>query len=171
MLTGWNSPPKRAQLLATVTQAAEHAGLVTWADLAHVDARVERGCQIAHEPAKIDALVRGEVEGRMGLVERELDRRRTHVEVILLDEVVKDREGLLVARGNLVAFGEVLLGRDADDGLERLGDLGLVDIDDVMGAQADLVALARFDQDVVTGLDVEARWIEPIVLGCVAKSH
>ena len=107
----------------------------------------------------------------MGLVERELDRRGTHVEVILLDEVVKDREGLLVARGNLVAFGEVLLGRDADDGLERLGDLGLVDIDDVMGAQADLVALARFDQDVVTGLDVEARWIEPIVLGCVAKSH
>lgn len=154
-----------------MAQTTEHAGLVTRPDLAHVDARVELGGQIAHETAEVHAIVRGEVEGRMRLVERELDGRGAHVEVILIGKVMKDGKRFLVARSYLVGLFEVFLGCDADDRLERLGELHLFDIDDIVSAQANFGALACLDQHVVSRLHVKASRVEPIVLGRVAKSN
>ena len=91
--------------------------------------------------------------------------------MILIGKVMKYGKRFLVARGYLVGLFEVFLGCNADDRLERLGELHLFDIDDIVSAQANFGALACLDQHVVSRLHVKASRVEPIVLGRVAKSN
>ena len=129
-----------------MAQAAHHARLVAHADLAHVDAHVEVGRQLAHQVAEVDALLGLEVEDRLVAVEEELHRHGVHVGVGLGGHGLELGQGLaasaLEVLGALDVLGRGQTLHRLERRLERL-DLALVHLDHVAGGAAELDAAGR----------------------------
>ena len=69
-------PARAAELAAARADAAEQLGLVARADLLHLDARVQRLRQVAHQLAEVDAALGAEVEDHLAR-RRRASRRAT----------------------------------------------------------------------------------------------
>ena len=83
-----------AQLLTAMPETADDASFVAHADLTHVDANVEFRSERAHEFAEIDALICLEIEDRLVAIEKEFDGHGMHIELVLLDHFLENRQRL-----------------------------------------------------------------------------
>jgi hypothetical protein len=68
-------PGRTAEFSAADANAAQQAGLVPDANLAHLDPDAKAVSQVLHELAKIDAPLGGEKEGRFAAIEGVFDFR------------------------------------------------------------------------------------------------
>ena len=160
---------RAAELLTALGIATHQAGLVTHADLAHVDANVQRRGQVLDELTEIDALLGGKVEHSLLAAEQVLDADRLHLEVELLDQAAEVDHGLIALDGQVVGKLQVDVARHAQHGLERLTDLVLRHLEGVGRDQADLGS-ALGGADGIIGLeDIQILWVEPQVARGVGK--
>lgn len=111
---------RAAELLAALGIAAHQAGLVAHADLAHVDANVQRRGQVLDELTEIDALLGRKVEHSLLAAKQVLDADRLHLEVELFDQTTEIDHGLVALDGQVVGKLQVDVARHAQHGLERL---------------------------------------------------
>ena len=90
---------RAAELLPALGIATHQAGLVAHADLAHVDANVQRRGQVLDELAKIDALLGRKVEHGLLAAKQVLDAHRLHLEVELFDQTAEVDHGFVALDG------------------------------------------------------------------------
>ena len=103
--------------------AAHDGGLFAHADLTHVDAHVELARQVAHQLAKVHAVLGGKVAYGLLAVEDELDAHRLHLEARGGHQAAEGRHGVLGALGELLGALKVVIGGDPLDAAQ----LGVAD--------------------------------------------
>ena len=160
---------RAAEFLSALGIAAHQAGLVAHADLAHVDANVQRRGQILDELAKIDALLGRKVEHGLLAAKQVLDAHRLHLEVELLDQAAEVDHGLVALDGQVVGKLEVDVARHAQHGLERLTDLVLRHLKGIGRDQADLGSALGGANGIIGLEDIQILRIEPQVARGVGK--
>ena len=160
---------RAAELLAALGIAAHQAGLVAHADLAHVDANVQRRGQVLDELAKIDALLGRKVEHGLLAAKQVLDAHRLHLEVELLDQTAEVDHGLVALDGQVVGKLQVDVARHAQHGLERLTDLVLRHLEGIGRDQANLGSALGGADSVICLEDIQILRVEPQVARGVGK--
>ena len=160
---------RAAEFLSALGIAAHQAGLVAHADLAHVDANVQRRGQILDELAKIDALLGRKVEHGLLAAKQVLDAHRLHLEVELLDQAAEVDHGLVALDGQVVGKLEVDVARHAQHGLERLTDLVLRHLEGIGRDQANLGSALGGANGIIGLEDIQILRIEPQVARGVGK--
>ena len=163
-----------AQLLAAVAESAHDARLVAHADLAHVDALVETRRQRAHQLAKVHTLLGLEVKHRLVAVKKKLHGHGVHIKPLLGHHLLENGQSIGSGGLSFPPSARVLVGRFADDGLERafqLGDGGLVDLLDVLLRDRVLLAALRFHDERVPAMDVEVFGVEPKNLWVIGQPY
>ena len=160
---------RAAELLSALGIAAHQAGLVAHADLAHVDADVQRRGQILDELAKIDAFLSRKVEHGLLAAKQVLDADRLHLEVELLDQAAEVDHGLVALDGQIVGKLQVDVARHAQYGLERLTDLVLRHLKGIGRDQADLGSALGGANGIIGLEDIQILRIEPQVARGVGK--
>ena len=147
-----------------MAKAADHARLITHADLAHVDAHMEARGELAHELAEVDALLRLEVEDRLVALEQVFHRHRMHVLVRLGGHLLEDGQRLATEPLHLGGAFHVLGRGDALHGLERrfqLLHLVFVNLEDVACGMAELDAARGEHHHVVAVMNIQITRVEP----------
>ena len=160
---------RATELLAALGIAAHQAGLVAHADLAHVDANMQRRGQILDELAKIDALLGRKVEHGLLAAKQVLDAHRLHLEVELLDQTAEVDHGLVALDGQVVGKLQVDVARHAQHGLERLTDLVLRHLEGIGRDQANLGSALGGADSVICLEDIQILRVEPQVARGVGK--
>ena len=160
---------RATELLAALGIAAHQAGLVAHADLAHVDANVQRRGQILDELAKIDALLGGKVEHGLLAAKQVLDADRLHLEVELFDQTAEIDHGLVTLDGQVVGKLQVDVARHTQHGLERLTDLVLRYLEGISRDQADLGSALGGANSVICLEDIQVLRVKPQVARGVGK--
>ena len=118
--------PRRATQLAATHPNAPHArGLLTGADLAHVDTNVEGAGQLTHQFAEIHPLLRGVVKGGPSVVALELHVGQLHANAQALDDLTGGFERVVFAGAGLVPKGDVVRVRLSVDALQLMVVLDL----------------------------------------------
>ena len=105
-------PPARAD-------SAEHLRLVAHADLAQLNAGLENTRQTLDQHAEIHAAVGGEIENDFGSVERIFHVHQLHFQLVLGNAVDGDVKRLFFRLLVSLLHGQILLGGDAENRLER----------------------------------------------------
>ena len=160
---------RAAELLSALGIAAHQAGLVAHADLAHVDANVQRRGQILDELAKIDALLGRKVEHGLLAAKQVLDADRLHLEVEFFDQTAEIDHGLVALDGKIVGKLQVNVARHAQYGLERLTDLVLRHLEGIGRDQADLGSALGGANGIIGLEDIQILRVEPQVARGVGK--
>ena len=166
--------PATAQLLAAMTDAADHTSLVAHADLLHVHAHAEARCQIAHQVAEIDAIFGLEEEHGLVAIEQELDGNGIHVRGFFCGELAEDRQRLAAFHLKLFSAGDVFVRCQATHGLERgfqLGHLIVGGLEHRLVDMAELKAASGEHDDGVIGDKIEIAGVEPQGFGIASKSN
>src|SRR5262245_2053612 len=122
-------PSRAAERAATRTAAIDPLGLVTEADLAKLEARVEARGEVAHQLAEVHAMLGGEIEGDPISGEPDLDFREIHLELAQLDPLLTILVGLGLLLAVVVFLVEVLFGRLANDLAGHVA--GFLELDEV----------------------------------------
>ena len=160
---------RATELLSALGIAAHQAGLVAHADLAHVDANVQRRGKVLDELTKIDALLGRKIEHGLLAAKQVLHADRLHLEVELLDQATEIDHGLVALDGQIIGKLQVDVARHAQHGLERLADLVLRYLEGIGRDQADLGS-ALGGADGIIGLeDIQILRVEPQVARGVGK--
>ena len=160
---------RAAELLSALGVATHQAGLVAHADLAHVDANMQRRGQILDELAKIDALLGCKVEHGLLAAKQVLNADRLHLEVELLDQAAEVDHGLVALDGQVVGKLQVDVARHAQHGLKRLTDLVLRHLKGIGRDQADLGSALGGANGIIGLEDIQILRIEPQVARGVGK--
>ena len=160
---------RAAELLAALGIAAHQAGLVAHADLAHVDANVQRRGQVLDELTEIDALLGRKVEHSLLAAKQVLDADRLHLEVELFDQTTEIDHGLVALDGQVVGKLQVDVARHAQHGLERLADLILRHLEGIGRDQADLGSALGGANGIIGLEDIQILRIKPQVARGVGK--
>ena len=160
---------RAAELLAALGIAAHQAGLVTHADLAHVDANVQRRGQVLDKLTEIDALLGSKVEHSLLAAKQVLDADRLHLEVELLDQATEIDHGLVTLDSQVVGKLQVDVARYAQHGLERLADLVLRHLEGICRDQADLGSAFGGANGIIGLEDIQILRVEPQVARGVGK--
>ena len=160
---------RATELLAALGIAAHQASLVAHADLAHVDANVQRRGQILDELAKIDALLGRKVEHGLLAAKQVLDADRLHLEVEFFDQTAEIDHGLVALDGKIVGKLQVDVARHAQHGLERLTDLVLRYLEGISRDQTDLGSALGGANGIIGLEDIQVLRVEPQVARGVGK--
>ena len=160
---------RATELLAALGIAAHQASLVAHADLAHVDANVQRRGQILDELAKIDALLGRKVEHGLLAAKQVLDAHRLHLEVEFFDQTAEIDHGLVALDGKIVGKLQVDVARHAQHGLERLTDLVLRHLEGIGRNQADLGSALGGANGIIGLEDIQVLRVKPQVARGVGK--
>ena len=102
-----SEPRTAAELASAGAEATDHAGLVTGADLTHLDPRMEPLRQVPNEGAKIDALLGREVEHGLAAIESVVDPDQTQVEPHVTAHLGEDLLGLSLLAAIVVGAVQV----------------------------------------------------------------
>ena len=160
---------RATELLAALGIAAHQASLVAHADLAHVDANVQRRGQILDELTKIDAFLGRKVEHGLLAAKQVLDADRLHLEVELFDQTAEIDHGLVALDGKIVGKLQVDVARHAQHGLERLTDLVLRYLEGISRDQTDLGSALGGANGIIGLEDIQVLRVEPQVARGVGK--
>ena len=160
---------RAAEFLSALGIAAHQAGLVAHADLAHVDANVQRRGQVLDELTKIDALLGRKVEHGLLSAKQVLDADRLHLEVELFDQTAEIDHRLVALDGQVVGKLQVDVARHAQHGLERLADLILRHLEGIGRDQSDLGSALGGANGIIGLEDIQILRVEPQVARGVGK--
>jgi len=138
---------------AAHADAADHLGLVAFADLAQFNAAVQLAAQALQQLAEIHALIGQIDEQHLGAVQRILGAQKMHVEVHVLDFLRAGVKGLLGILKVILVVPLVLFIRLAQNRLQRNVAGIVVRALRFAGAVAHLKALRGLHDDLVAFAD------------------
>ena len=149
--------------------AAHQASLVAHANLAHVNANVQRRGQVLDELTKIDALLGRKVEHGFLAAKQVFDTDRLHLEVEIFDQTAEIDHGLIALDGQVVGKLQVDIARHTQHGLERLTDLVLRHLEGIGRDQADLGSALGGANGIIGLEDIQILRVKPQVARGVGK--
>ena len=141
-------PRGAAQLAATGASAADASGLLTRANLLHLDAHVEGSCQVLDELAEVHALVGDVIEDGLLAVALILHVANLHVQTEALGNLAALDHCLVLAGLGLAELVHVNLAGNAVDAPDVVGRLQV----SLFQLQLHQTACQRHHADVVAGV-------------------
>jgi hypothetical protein len=160
-----------AQNTATRADAAQELGLVTDANLAHLNPRPEDASQIPYQLTKIDSTFGSKVEDDFRAIKCIFHVDQVHIETVSLDLLLSDTKGFVLFALVFRRHYGVLLSAHAQHFLQGLNHLIFIDVLRAHGHFAIFHAPGGFHHHIFARSDLILRRVEVVDLACLLKTH